>query len=305
MKVLISVFLVFVTFAAQASQVEMAITIDDLPQHMDLPPGTTRLDVAKMMLSALKKHSIYNVYGFVNAGNIKDANSYEVLKAWINAGQLLGNHTYDHVNINSVSSKQFIHQIQMNNPYLSKLTPNKDFHYFRYPYLYEGDTEEKRNAVRKYLFAQHYKIAQVTVDFEDYLWNNAYARCIQKKDNQSIEWLKKSYIEQALESIKVASAESKLIFKRNIKHILLLHIGAFDALMLDNLLTAFEKNDVKIISLSEALKDDVYQTNPNVVSKNTGTFLDQIFLAKNLSKPNLIQDFIANIPEEKINDLCR
>ena len=58
-------------------------------------------------------------------------------------------------------------------------------------------------------------------------------RCVKKKDNKSIEWLKKSYIEQALKSITVAHIQSKLIFKRYIKQVLLLHIGIFDALMLD------------------------------------------------------------------------
>lgn len=71
MKILTIVFLLFITFTAQASPIEVAITVDDLPQHMNLPPDTTRLDVAKKMLSALNKHSMHNVYGFINAGYMK------------------------------------------------------------------------------------------------------------------------------------------------------------------------------------------------------------------------------------------
>jgi hypothetical protein len=48
---------------------EVAITVDDLPKHMNLLPNTSRLDIAKKMLASLKKHSLYNVYGFINAGN--------------------------------------------------------------------------------------------------------------------------------------------------------------------------------------------------------------------------------------------
>ena len=114
MKVFLIVFLLFITFTVQASLIEISITVDDLPKHMDLLPDTTRLDVAKKMLSSFKKHSIYNVYGFINAGNIKnDANRYDVLKIWIDSGQLLGNHTYDHVNFNKINSQQFIRQIQV------------------------------------------------------------------------------------------------------------------------------------------------------------------------------------------------
>jgi len=56
MKNFLLIFLLFITFTAQASPIEIAITVDDLPKHMDLPPNTTRLDVAKKMLSSLKKH---------------------------------------------------------------------------------------------------------------------------------------------------------------------------------------------------------------------------------------------------------
>lgn len=193
----------------------------------------------------------------------------------------------------------------MNESYLSTLMQNKDYRYFRYPYLFEGDTQKKRDTIREYLFTHHYKVAQVTTDFEDYLWNNAYVRCVKKKDNQSIEWLKKSYIEQALKSIKVAHIQSQLIFKRDIKQILLLHIGVFDALMLDDLLTTFERHQIKFISLPEALQDKAYQINPNIVSKHTGGFLDQMMLAKKIQPPNFVKNFIANIPEKKINNLCR
>lgn len=52
--------------------------------------------------------------------------------------------------------------------------------------------------IREYLFANDYKIAQVTMDFSDYLWNTSYARCLKKGDEQSLAWLKKSYIENAI-----------------------------------------------------------------------------------------------------------
>ena len=53
-----------------AASLEVAITIDDLPVHGDLPSGVTRLDVAKQIIATLNKHSIKNVYGFINAGRI-------------------------------------------------------------------------------------------------------------------------------------------------------------------------------------------------------------------------------------------
>ena len=57
-----------------------------------------------------------------------------------------------------------------------------DGHWLRYPFLHEGDTLEKRRAVRAWLFAHGYKVAEVSMDFEDYLWNEPYARCMAKHD---------------------------------------------------------------------------------------------------------------------------
>jgi hypothetical protein len=63
MKIFFFLFLLFITFTAQASPMEIAITIDDLPKHMDLLPNTTRLDVAKKMIQPSKfiKNFIANI----------------------------------------------------------------------------------------------------------------------------------------------------------------------------------------------------------------------------------------------------
>jgi hypothetical protein len=39
------------TVLAQKPSLEVAITVDDLPQHGDLPPGVTRSDIAKSFIA--------------------------------------------------------------------------------------------------------------------------------------------------------------------------------------------------------------------------------------------------------------
>ena len=53
-------------------------------------------------------------------------------------------------------------------PFPARRSVVDDWHWFRYPYLHEGDTLEKRHAVIKYLQEYNYKVAEVTLDFEDY-----------------------------------------------------------------------------------------------------------------------------------------
>lgn len=295
-KRILAIGMLIVPLVVFAAPIQLAITIDDLPAHASLPPQVTRLSVAERMLAALKKHSLTGVYGFVNGGSIQGkADNQAVLNAWVASGQLLGNHTFNHVDINTVDASTFIQQIKMNDQYRD---------YFRYPYLYEGNTQTKRDTVRQYLFSHHYQIAQVTTDFEDYLWNDAYVRCLATHDMHAIAWLKKSYIQEALKSVEVAHLQSLLLFHRDVKKILLLHIGVFDSLMLDSLLNALEKQQVSFITLPNALQDPIYQLNPNVVSDNSGTFLNQLQTARHIKPPPMVDNFIANIPEEKIGSLC-
>jgi len=284
---------------------EMAITIDDLPTAGKLPSSLTRIDVIKKMLQALKKHHITGVYGFINASKVGDnKNHLAILSAWIEGGQLLGNHTFSHMDLAKVDITTYIQDIEKNEPYLQKFMGDKNYKYFRYPYLVEGNTEEKRNRIREYLTSHQYIIAEVTTDFYDYMWNNPYVRCLQIGDKEAINWLEKNYLEQSLNALTISHELSTLLFNRDIKYILLLHVTLFDAEMLDKLLTLYEEHGVKFISLEEALNDDVYKINPNVINKSY-TFLDLLRISKGLKNPPNVNQLYKSFPEDKLKNLCK
>lgn len=282
---------------------DVAITVDDIPANDDLPPSTTRTQIAEKMLQVFKKHHITGVYGLINGAKVKgtDAN---ILKDWVHAGQLLGNHTYDHLDLAKVSLQEYIANIQMNEPILKSVMGERNYHYFRYPYLSEGNTQEKRDAVRKYLFDHHYKIAPVTVDFFEYEWSDPYVRCLASHDEKAISWLKQSYIEQALNALTISHALSMMLYNRDIKNVLLIHINAISTDMLDELLTAYEKQGVNFITLDEALADEVYAFNPNIVRDRAYTFLNQVRLAKGLENPAIVEKLYAALPEDKLENIC-
>src|SRR6266849_6779759 len=94
---------------------EMAITVDDLPAHGGLPPGTTRLAIAQRMIGVLKQHAIPGAYGFLNGGQIDTSPEYlEIVKAWVGADFKLGNHTYSHMDINRVPAEEYVADIARN-----------------------------------------------------------------------------------------------------------------------------------------------------------------------------------------------
>jgi peptidoglycan-N-acetylglucosamine deacetylase len=228
-----------------------------------------------------------------------------ILEEWVNAGHYLGNHTYHHIDLAKTSVSEYIADIQKNEPILSQLTHNTNYRYFRYPFLAEGNTQDKRDGIRQFLFEHDYKAAPVTTDFFEYEWNDSYVRCLSKHDEKSIAWLKKSYLEQSSNALIISHELSQLLFNRDIKNILLIHINAMSADMLDDLLTSYEKQQVKFISLSDALNDDVYQINPNVVRERSYTFLNQILISKGLKNPDIVEKLYNSLPEDQLDKICR
>jgi hypothetical protein len=180
-----------------------------------------------------------------------------------------------------------------------------DFKFFRYPFLAEGNSQEKRDGVRNFLSHSNYKIAEVTMDFFDYEWADPYTRCLQKNDQKSIAWLKQSFIEQSLNGMEIAQILSKLLFRRDVKYILLTHVGAFQAEMMDDLITAFQAKGARFIGLPEALADEAYKINPNVLRDRTYTFLSQVRASRGLKNPPRASELYDALPEEKLNSLCK
>jgi peptidoglycan/xylan/chitin deacetylase (PgdA/CDA1 family) len=175
-----------------------------------------------------------------------------------------------------------------------------DWRWFRYPYLREGDTVEKRRAIRAYLKARGYRIAQVTLDWEDYLWNTAYARCAARNDTKSIEWLKSSYLNTASAFLDLGREQAKLIYGHEINYVLLLHLGAFSSTILPEALDLLKKKGFQLVTLEEAESDAVYDGDPDVGLHDAGTLLDQWMQVKQIKYPRH-----AEKPYKEIENVCR
>jgi peptidoglycan/xylan/chitin deacetylase (PgdA/CDA1 family) len=159
---------------------------------------------------------------------------------------------------------------------------------------------EKRRAVRSYLNAHGYKIAQVTLDWEDYLWNTAYARCAAKNDATAIEWLHSSYLTTASEFLDLGRQQAKLIYGREISYVLLLHLGAFSGTILPDALDLLKKNGFKFVTLEEAQSDSAYQSDPDAGLHDAGTLLDQMMQVKGIKYPEH-----ADKPYKQIETICQ
>jgi peptidoglycan/xylan/chitin deacetylase (PgdA/CDA1 family) len=279
---------------------QMAVTFDDLPAHGEMPAGITRLDIAQSILTTLKREQMPPTYGFINGKRVdEDASSVDVLKAWRAAGQPLGNHTWAHEDFDKETPEQFEADAAKDEPLLKQLMGDEDWHWFRYPFLHEGDTVSKRRAARAWLAAQGYKIAEVNMDFEDALWNAPYARCVEKHDDAGIQWLHDSYLAVAGQYYGVFRQLSQIVYGRDVKYVLLMHVGAFDAKMLPELLALYRRKGVSFISLPSAIADPAYRDDPDIGEPTGGALLELMMQKKKLKFPP------SSKPYKELDAICR
>jgi peptidoglycan/xylan/chitin deacetylase (PgdA/CDA1 family) len=286
--------------AGMCAAQKLAITMDDLPLNGTLPPGVSRAETARDVLAILKKRHVPPVYGFINAKRLEgNEDGAEALKLWA-AAEPVGNHTYSHMDLEQNSAEAFEREIEENEPVLELLDAKDHWHWLRYPYLHEGDTVEKRRTVRAYLKAHGYRIAQVTLDWEDYLWNTAYARCVAKGDAKSIAWLRSSYLSTASTFLDLGREQAKLIYGHEINYVLLMHLGAFSSTILPEALDLLKKKGFKLVTLEEAESDPAYEGDPDAALHDAGTFLDQWMQVKQIKYPEH-----AEKPYKAIEGVCR
>ncbi len=244
---------------------QIAFTFDDLPAHGSLPPDETRMEVASKTIAALRAAHVPDVYGFVNAADLdKNPSDVAVLKAWRSAGYPLGNHSWSHMNLNQHTVEEWEADVLRNEPVIAPLMSGEDWHWFRYPFLAEGDTPEKRAAIRSFFLQHGYRIAAVTMSFGDYRWTEPYARCKAKGDTKAVAVLQDTYLESADKNIDYYRDLSHRLFGHDIPYVLLMHIGALDAEMMPRLLELYRSRGFQFVALDQAERDEFYRASTDL-----------------------------------------
>jgi len=278
----------------------IALTFDDLPAAGSLPPGQNRTKVATALATELKANHLTGTYGFVNGVKLEnDPDAQQALRIWLDAGMNIGSHTWSHPSLTDNTAEAFENNIALNETALAQYGEVRDWRWFRYPFLAEGETPEKHNAVLSYLKDHGYRVAQVTLNFDDYAWNEPYGRCVAKQDDAAIAVLRQSYLENAAESLRFGREVERIAFGHEIPNVMLLHATAFTTLMLPELLDLLRKQGFQFAALAEVERDAAYAKVPDLL-KFDGPLPNQFMDAGKLpyppSKPR---------PFEKLASLCK
>jgi peptidoglycan/xylan/chitin deacetylase (PgdA/CDA1 family) len=219
-----------------------------------LPPGESRVQATTRLLAALARYDA-PAAGFVDCGRV-DAGA-PALRLWLQAGQLLGNHTSNHVDLDRVEPAVWIGAARSCDRYLRGLTGDSVI-YFRYPYLHRGRTAARYQAARQALAELGEPIAPVTIVTLDWLLAAAYGDALRAHDSARARAIGAELVEHVARTAAHYQEVARERVGHDVAHILLLHANALVADYLDQVLARLRADGFRFVALPRALEDPVY-----------------------------------------------
>lgn len=298
LKTSLILLLFLITSCTFAQQKMVAITIDDLP-FVRIGSFTNRVLIGRtvMLLDTMRKYQV-PATGFVNVsksykdGNL-DSTRFNLLRLWLIKGFDLGNHTFSHPDYNTVSFKDYIADIEQNEPLLNKILKEnkKTMVYFRHPYLHRGNTKAKADSLADYLRNRHYIEAPVTIDNAEWIFAAAFDSAVKSVDESLKAKVGEGYIHYMESKLMYYEGQSKKIFGRTIRQVLLIHANALNSEYLGAIIRMFVRNGYIFVNLETALEDELYKTPDHYYRKGGISWLDRWAITQGKSK-----DFFKDEP---------
>ena len=243
-------------------QPTLSITIDD--PNINPSPLLTPTERRDKMLAALDKHGIKAAL-FVCGKRVDSEEGKALIAGWDNAGHLICNHSYSHNYYHAKSmtleafSADMLHGDEIIKGYV---------HYtklFRFPYLKEGDTTEKRDGMRAFLASRGYANGSVSLDASDWAVDERLRAALAKDAKIDLRPYKEFYIKHLLDRAMFYDGLADKVVGRKVTHTMLLHHTLLNALFLGDVLDAFVARGWQLTSAETAFRDPMFKTLPNVL----------------------------------------
>ncbi|MBD0255809.1 MAG: polysaccharide deacetylase family protein [Cytophagales bacterium] len=267
----------------KAEKPKICLTFDDgNPQDM---PGYTWQEWNALLLQHLRAGKVNAIF-FAHGKALDNPQGKQILRQWSQAGHFIANHTYSHQSYNQsdLSFDAYAKDFLKNDSFINQFSGYARF--FRYPYLKEGNTAEKRDRFRELLKQHQYQNGHVTVDASDWYVNSRLLKRLKENSRADIEPFKQFYLQHLYERASYYDRLALQLTGRQINHTLLLHHNLTSALFVDDLIKMFKEKGWEVIDASEAYKDEIYQKAPQTLpagesliwalAKETGKYEHQL-----------------------------
>jgi peptidoglycan/xylan/chitin deacetylase (PgdA/CDA1 family) len=246
---------------SNAPRPQLAITMDD--PRLKLDTNLKWQEANSRILKALDARSIRAAL-FVCGMRIDEYDGGKLLSAWDQAGHMICNHSYSHLNYCGPTSYadfavDFLKNEKIITPYQNKSL------FFRYPFLKEGDTADKRDRFRALLKESGYRVGHVTIDASDWYVNQRLADRLAKEPKTAVQPYRDYLISHLLDRASFYRQLALDVLGRDIRHTLLIHYNALNALVLPDVMAAFETAGWQWIDASLAFQDEVFRSLPKTL----------------------------------------
>ena len=243
---------------------QMAITLDDLPQSSTIRTAEHRVALNQRLLYTLLEAKV-PAMGFVNGAKCYNEDELvehqrQILVDWVEAGFELGNHTWSHPDYNRLTLEEFVADLERGENFVAALMGERAMRWFRHPYLHRGDTDEKREALEKYIAEKGYREAVVSIDNAEWVFASAYDKALKAEDPERVAKIGESYVDYMMDVVAFWEGQSQALFGRNISHVMLMHGNTINADHLGEILRRLTALGYEFIPLAEALEDPAYET---------------------------------------------
>lgn len=244
--------LIFCSIASTAYSKELALTFDDAPRkatgYFD---GQTR---AKKIIQQLKKYKVEQVVFYAVTKDL-DEEGISRLKKYSEAGHILANHTHSHPDFSQTSLNEFVEDFEKAHEKLAEF--KNVYKFFRFPYLREGDTLQKRDGMRNKLKELGYRNAYITLNNYDWYIEELFQNAIADGKEVDLKKLSALYVDVIIQGIEYYDEMAIKHLDRSPKHVLLLHEMDVTALFIGDLVDELRSKGWEIISSEDAYTDPI------------------------------------------------
>jgi uncharacterized protein (TIGR02246 family) len=275
-------FLAFAALPARAADPPrpLLVTVDDLPIGAGSlhPDPAERRRVTEGLLAALARHRVPAAVGFVIWGNVKDDADRAILDRWLAAGHELGNHSDRHPNLTRTEAEAWIADAERGRAGLDAFLRERgrSLRFFRFPFLNEGDTRAKVEAVRAWLARSGQRNLTVTIDDQDWSYEAPWVEAERAGDEAARGRVTADYLAALQLSVRHHEATGDRLLGRRTPQVLLLHANAVGAANWDRLFSWLEETGHRFATADEVLADPVFADLPPLAATHGFSLWDRI-----------------------------
>ncbi|MEM1440285.1 MAG: polysaccharide deacetylase family protein [Pseudomonadota bacterium] len=262
-----SLFIAASAVAAEPAR-RITITFDDAPRSagafMSAEQRTT------LLLESLAAGGVDEAVFFVTTGNLEKRGEPGAarLRRYTDAGHTLANHSHVHASANRTDAAAFVSDIAKAQRGLAGFDNVVPF--FRFPFLHEGNTRERRDAIRAGLAKLSLTNGYVTVDNYDYYLQYLFDEAVKAKRPIDLDAWRDVYVEVLMAAVGFYDDIAQRTLGRSPVHVILLHENDLAALFVDDLAAALRGEGWEIVPATEAYDDSIAEVVPDTLLLGQG-----------------------------------